>query len=168
MNLKKVATLLAIAGLSTSAFATNGDFSHGYGTKSKGMAGVGIAYGQVTLAAATTLTSAPALSYDGDWKRGRIYYRAICSSCHATTPVGVIQPNGRTKAEWAAYLKADKHEKGKDSVTQFFSKAYLDGIKGHSKAAAKFATVPSEQLLKDVQIFLERSAKDGAAPASCS
>ncbi len=110
----------------------------------------------------------PALAYDGDWKRGRIYYRAICSSCHATTPAGVIQPNGRTKAEWAAYLKADKHEKGKDSVSQFFSKAYLDGIKGQNKAAAKFADVPSEQLMKDVEVFLQRSAKDGAAPASCS
>lgn len=120
------------------------------------------------LLAAATFAAAPALAYDGDWKRGRIYYRAICSSCHATTPAGVIQPNGRTKAEWAAYLKADKHEKGKDTVSQFFSKAYLDGIKGQNKAAAKFAEVPAEQLFKDVQVFLERSAKDGAAPASCS
>lgn len=53
MTLKKIAALFAIAGLSTSAFATNGYFSHGYGIKSKGMAGVGIAYGQDGLAAAT-------------------------------------------------------------------------------------------------------------------
>lgn len=120
------------------------------------------------LVAAATLSAAPALAYDGDWKRGRIYYRAICSSCHGTTPGGVIQPNGRTKAEWAAYLKADKHEKGKDSVSQFFGKPYLDGIKANNKAAARFADVPAEQLFKDVEIFLERSAKDGAAPATCS
>jgi long-chain fatty acid transport protein len=53
MKLKKIAALLAIAGLSTSAFATNGYFSHGYGLKAKGMAGVGIALPQDALAAAT-------------------------------------------------------------------------------------------------------------------
>ncbi len=35
------------------AMATNGYFAHGYGTKTKGMAGAGIAYGQDGLAAAT-------------------------------------------------------------------------------------------------------------------
>lgn len=53
MKLKKIAALIAVAGISTSAFATNGYFSHGYGMKSKGMGGVGIAYGQDALAAAT-------------------------------------------------------------------------------------------------------------------
>ena len=53
MKLKKIAALLAIAGLSGSAFATNGYFSHGYGMKSKGMGGVGIALPQDGLAAAT-------------------------------------------------------------------------------------------------------------------
>lgn len=53
MKLKKIAALLAVTGLSTSAFATNGYFSHGYGIKAKGMAGVGIALPQDALAAAT-------------------------------------------------------------------------------------------------------------------
>ena len=35
------------------AFATNGYFAHGYGTKNKGMAGAGVALAQDTLAAAT-------------------------------------------------------------------------------------------------------------------
>lgn len=53
MKLKKIAALLAIAGLSTSAFATNGYFSHGYGIKAKGMGGAGIALPQDSMAAAT-------------------------------------------------------------------------------------------------------------------
>lgn len=53
MKLKKIAALIAIAGLSTSAFATNGYFSDGFGMKAKGMAGVGIALPQDGLAAAT-------------------------------------------------------------------------------------------------------------------
>jgi long-chain fatty acid transport protein len=53
MKLKKIAALIAIAGLSTSAFATNGYFSHGFGIKAKGMGGVGIALPQDGLAAAT-------------------------------------------------------------------------------------------------------------------
>ncbi len=120
------------------------------------------------LIAAATLTAVPVFAYDADWKRGRIYYRAICSACHATTPVGVIQPNGRTMAEWTAYLKANKHDKGKEPVMKYFSKEYLDSVKAHNKAAERFASVPSEQLFKDVELFLQRSAKDGAAPASCS
>lgn len=120
------------------------------------------------LVVAATLSAAPVLAYDADWKRGRIYYRAICSSCHSTTPAGVIQPNGRTKAEWAAYLEADKHDKGKEPVTQYFSKEYLNSVKANNKAADRFSSVPSDQLLQDVQLFLQRSAKDGASPATCS
>jgi len=120
------------------------------------------------LIAAATLYSAPASAYDADWKRGRIYYRAICSACHATTPAGVVQPNSRTMAEWSAYLKADKHDKGKEPVMKYFSKEYLDSVKATNRAAERFASVPSEQLFKDVELFLRRSAKDGAAPASCS
>jgi len=73
MNLKKIAALLAVAGLSTSAFATNGYFSHGYGIKSKGMAGVGIAYGQDTLAAATN--PANMVLVGGGWDVGVDYFR---------------------------------------------------------------------------------------------
>ena len=53
MKLNKIAALIAIAAASGSAFATNGYFSHGYGMKAKGMAGVGIALPQDGLAAAT-------------------------------------------------------------------------------------------------------------------
>lgn len=41
MKLTRIALGLAIAGLSFGAHATNGYFSHGYGMKSKGMAGAG-------------------------------------------------------------------------------------------------------------------------------
>ncbi|MBI4987012.1 MAG: outer membrane protein transport protein [Rhodocyclales bacterium] len=53
MKLTKIAVLFAAVGLSASAFATNGYFSHVYGMKAKGMAGVGIALPQDALAAAT-------------------------------------------------------------------------------------------------------------------
>ena len=53
MKLKTIAALVAIATASGSAFATNGYFQHGYGIKAKGMAGVGIALPQDSLAAAT-------------------------------------------------------------------------------------------------------------------
>lgn len=53
MKLTKLAVLFAAAGLSASAFATNGYFSHGYGIKAKGMGGVGIALPQDAIAPAT-------------------------------------------------------------------------------------------------------------------
>mgnify|MGYP001610715286 CR=1 FL=1 len=105
---------------------------------------------------------------DGDWKRGRIYYRQVCTTCHTAEMKKAIGPNERTQAEWAAYLKADKHGKGKDTVKQYFSSKYRDSIKATNAAAAKFATVPEKDLLEDVKAFLHRSAKDGDAPAGCS
>jgi len=118
--------------------------------------------------AAASLTSAPALAYTPDWKRGRIYYRAICSSCHSASPVGVIQPNSRTMAEWNAYFKADRHSKGTEPLRRYFSREYLSSIQAQNRAAQRFVNEPSENLFRDVELFLQRSAKDGAAPASCS
>jgi len=109
-----------------------------------------------------------AQAYDSDWKRGRIYYRQVCTGCHNTAMKKPIAPNDRTQAEWAAYLKADKHGKGKDTVTHFFSIKYRDSIKATNAAAAKFITVPEKDLLEDVRAFLHKSAKDGDSPAGCS
>jgi len=109
-----------------------------------------------------------AQAYDGDWKRGRIYYRQVCTTCHTAEMKKAIGPNERTQAEWAAYFNADKHNKGKDTVKQYFGTKYRDSIKATNAAAAKFATVPEKDLLEDVKAFLHRSAKDGDAPAGCS
>lgn len=107
-----------------------------------------------------------AQAYDGDWKRGRIYYRYVCTACHNTELKKPIPPNERTKAEWAAYIQADKH--GKDTVKHYFSKQYRDSIKAKNPAAAKYAEVPEKELIEDVKTFLNKGAKDGDAPAGCS
>lgn len=125
-----------------------------------------------SLAAVTLLAllgaSFTAQAYDADWKRGRIYYRSVCTTCHLVSPVGAINPSTKTKAEWTAYLQADKHAKGTDKVTKFTGKAYRDSIKAGNKAAEKFADTPEKELLEDVKAFLLKGAKDGDAPASCS
>ena len=104
---------------------------------------------------------------DGDWKRGRIYYRMVCTACHAQKG-GSIAPSKYTKAEWAAYIKADKHAKGKDSLKMHWSKAYRDSIKAGNKAAEKFADLSDQELMDDLKAFVEYGAKDGEKPASCS
>jgi long-chain fatty acid transport protein len=53
MKLRHIAVCVSLAAVSASSFATNGYFSHGYGTKAKSMGGVGIALPQDALAAAT-------------------------------------------------------------------------------------------------------------------
>ena len=112
--------------------------------------------------------AAQATAYDGDWKRGRIYYRSVCTSCHVASPVGGINPSSKTKAEWNAYLQADKHAKGKDAVSHYVSQGYRNSIKAANKAAEKFADVPDKELAEDIKAFLLKGAKDGDAPASCS
>ena len=125
-----------------------------------------------TLAATSVLAllgaSLSAHAYEADWKRGRIYYRSVCTSCHVTTPAGTINPSSKTKAEWAAYLKADKHAKATDTVKLYVSKAYRAKIKAGNKAAEKFADTPDQELMDDVAVFLAKGAKDGDAPASCN
>ena len=123
---------------------------------------------QLTITIGVTLSLLASAAYSADWKRGRIYYRSVCTSCHAASPVGSISPSSKTKADWAAYMKADKHAKGKDTVKQYVSMAYRDSIKSANKAAEKFATVPDQDLLDDISAFLIKGAKDGDAPASCS
>lgn len=109
-----------------------------------------------------------AQAYDADWKRGRVYYRSVCTSCHVALPIGSINPSTQTKAQWTAYLQADKHAKGKDSVSKYTSKAYRASIKSGNKAAEKFADTPDQELNDDIKAFLIKGAKDGDAPASCS
>ena len=124
-----------------------------------------------TLIAAAVLAASAAgaaQAYEVDWKRGRVYFRQICTSCHLSQAKKTIAPNERTKADWAGYLQADKHMKGKDTAKQYFSKPYRAGIKGSNAAAAKFADVPEQDLMEDVRGFLLKGAKDGDAPASCS
>jgi len=122
----------------------------------------------LTVGAALSVLVSSAFAYDADWKRGRVYYRSVCTSCHAVAPSGSINPSTKTKAEWAAYLKADKHNKGKDTVKQYVSKAYRASIKSGNKAAEKFADTPDQELMDDISAFLIKGAKDGDAPATCS
>ncbi len=105
-------------------------------------------------------------AYDGEWKRGRIYYRQVCTSCHTDELKKTIGPNEKTRAEWTAYFQAGKH--GKGTVKQYFSKQYRDSIKAKNAAAAKYADLPDTELMEDVKVFLLKSAKDGDSPAGCS
>ena len=109
-----------------------------------------------------------AQAYDADWKRGRVYYRSVCTSCHAGDPTGSIHPSTKTKAQWSAHLMLDKHAKGKDTVTKYVSKSYRASIMSTNKAAAKFADTPDAELLEDIKVFLIKGAKDGESPATCS
>ena len=121
-----------------------------------------------TIATGLLCISTLASAYDADWKRGRVYYRSVCTACHAAQAGGSIAPSTMTKAQWIAYLQADKHANGKDSLKQYVSKAYRASIRSQNKAAEKFADVPDEELFEDLKAFVIKGAKDGDAPASCS
>lgn len=110
-----------------------------------------------------------ATAAEGDWKRGRVYYRMVCTVCHMEAASGgkAIGPNEKTKAEWAAYLQADKHAKGKNSLKYFVSQEYRNKIKATNKAAEKYAAVPDAELLSDIKAFVTKGAKDGDSPAGC-
>jgi cytochrome c5 len=103
-----------------------------------------------------------------DWKKGRIYYRMVCTACHMEKAGGAISPTSKTMAEWKAYIAADKHAKGKDSLKYYVSKQYRESIKATNKAAAKFLDDADAELMDDIKAFVTKGAKDGDAPAKCS
>ena len=104
----------------------------------------------------------------GNWKKGRIYYRMVCTACHKDTPNGSISPASKTKAEWSNYLDTDSHAKGKDKVSYYVSKEYREKVKGSNRAAAKFIRAPEASLMADVKTFVLHGAKDSDSPARCN
>jgi hypothetical protein len=105
---------------------------------------------------------------DGNWKMGRIYYRMVCTECHKENAGGAISPSSMTKAEWTAYVEADKHAKEQDSLKYYVSKEYRDSIQDTNKAAKKLANKSDEELLSDVHAFTIHGAKDSDTPARCN
>lgn len=109
---------------------------------------------------------------EGDWKQGRLYYRAVCSACH-TSPAGggkAINPSDMTKAEWSAYLGADKHAAGGKAdpkVSAYLTQNYRASIAGSNKVAAKFASLGDAELAAHLQAFVIHGAKDSDTPSRC-
>ena len=122
----------------------------------------------ITLMACLLGAAIPVQAADGNWKKGRIYYRMVCTACHKDHAGGSISPATMTKAEWKAYIAADKHAKGKDTVSYYVSQEYRNSIKDTNKAAAKFLKVPNDELMADVQAFVIHGAKDSDTPARCN
>lgn len=107
---------------------------------------------------------------DGNWRRGRIYYRMTCTACHKEMTGNAISPMSRTIAEWKAYVAADKHDasgRSNPSLKHYVSKTYRASVKDTNKAAAKFIDLSDEQLLADVRAFVVHGAKDSDTPARC-
>ena len=108
---------------------------------------------------------------EGNWKNGRIYYRMVCTECHAREAGGKIAPNEKTKAEWKEYFNKNIHgpQDGphKFTVDYFVSKDFRESIKDTNRAAKKMLNVPDEKLLADVLAFVVHTAKDSDQPSGC-
>ncbi len=107
----------------------------------------------------------------GNWKKGRIYYRMVCTDCHAKEAGGKISPSEKTKAEWLDYFEKNIHgpqdAPTKYTASYFVSHEYRESIKDTNRAAKKLLKIPEEQLLEDVKAFLVHTAKDSDQPTSC-
>ncbi len=106
-----------------------------------------------------------------NWKRGRVYFRMVCTGCHAEMTGSPIPPNSRTIAEWTAYMDANKHDatgKSKPSIMDYVSQEYRESVKDSNKAAKKFLKLSDDELYADVKAFVVSGAKDSDTPASCN
>lgn len=105
---------------------------------------------------------------DGNWKRGRVYYKHVCTVCHVEQTGDPISPATMTRAEWKSYLDADSHAKGKDKVSYYVSQEYRNSVKDKNRAAKKFLKLPNETLAADLRAFVIHGAKDSDSPARCN
>jgi hypothetical protein len=120
--------------------------------------------------AAIAGTTTAAFAAEGNWKIGRLYYRGVCNKCHYATKGVAIPPNTYTPAEWTAYIDADKHNKGADTLMQYISPEYRASIKANNKIAKKFAETPNAEILKNMKAFVFKYAKgtkDGETADIC-
>lgn len=104
-------------------------------------------------------------------KRGRVYFKMVCTVCHIQTAVKTIPPSSRTMAEWRAYFDANKHDatgKTQPEVRYYVSQEYRVSIQDKNKAAKKFLKLSNEQIYADVREFAVSGAKDSDTPASCN
>ncbi len=117
------------------------------------------------------LSSVAEAAKEGNWKRGRIYYRMVCTDCHVKEAGGKIPPAQKTKAEWADYFARNLHgpqdATPKYAASYFVSREYRESIKDTNRAAAKLLQVADEELLEDVKAFVIHAAKDSDQPARC-
>ncbi|MDH5511946.1 MAG: hypothetical protein OEY27_01910 [Gammaproteobacteria bacterium] len=114
--------------------------------------------------------AAGAQAYEGDWKRGRVYFRQVCTNCHLSISGKAISPAEKMKAEWNDYLVTDKHDvKGKSnhSVKYYVSREFRQSIANENKAAQKFLDVPNTELNADIHAFVVYGAKDSDNPSRC-
>lgn len=115
--------------------------------------------------------SSAAEAAKSNWKKGRIYYRMVCTECHAEQERGKISPAEKTKAEWAEYFEKNIHGPQdvfpKYAASYFVSREYRESIKDTNRAAKKMLKVPEEALLEDVKAFLIHGAKDSDQPSRC-
>lgn len=115
--------------------------------------------------------AADGMAADPNKKRGRVYFKMVCTVCHIQMAGKAIPPNTRTMAEWTAYMDADKHDasgKSKPTVSYYTSEEYRESIKDSNKAAKKFLKLPADQIYSDAKAFLVGGAKDSDTPASCN
>ena len=107
----------------------------------------------------------------GNWKKGRIYYRMVCTECHVEQAGGKISPAEKTRAEWADYFEKNIHgpqdATAKYAASYFVSREYRESIKDTNRAAKKMLNIPDDKLLEDVKAFLDHTAKDSDQPSRC-
>lgn len=107
----------------------------------------------------------------GNWKKGRIYYRMVCTECHIEQAGGAISPAEKTRAEWADYFEKNLHgpqdEPAKYAASYFVSREYRESIKETNRAAKKMLKIPEDKLLEDVKAFVSHTAKDSDQPSRC-
>lgn len=130
------------------------------------MSRLSIVISAVCVSLLSAMFANPAAAQDeGDWKRGRIYYRMTCTACHKDTVGHSVSPASKTIAEWKTFLDS---EKGGAHVRKYSSQEYRKSIAGENRVAEKFAPIPDEEMLSDVRAFVIHGAKDSDTPARCN
>ncbi len=107
---------------------------------------------------------------DGNWKKGRIYYRMVCTACHVEMGTS-IPPASRRMNEWRSYFDAGQHDasgRSNPQLSYYTSRAYREAVQDSNRAAKKFLDADDATMFEDVRAFVIHGAADSDTPASCN
>ncbi len=123
--------------------------------------------GVIAVVSALMLPTTPVFAEEepGNWKLGRIYYRASCTACHNAELGEAISPATKTMAEWRAWIDT---EEGGAHLGEFTSQTYRSSIASENKVAAKFASLADQEMWDHTRAFVIYGAKDSPNPATCN
>ncbi|MCK7579406.1 MAG: hypothetical protein MZV65_29250 [Chromatiales bacterium] len=103
---------------------------------------------------------------EGDWKRGRVYYRMVCTACHVEQASGAIAPEHQDQGRMDGLPAGRQARQGQGHASSTTSaRTTATASRPPTRRPRSSPTCPNRSCSRIVKAFVITGAKDGDAPA---